>query len=586
MKKAAAVFIILTITLMVASLALFNVRPVQAQNSQEYDIERVDHKLQILNDGNVFLTDTIRIVGNSADEAATLESFRMGFPYNYSQYIMREMAYNASMIFQIHPNVPLEGRLGFYAVETVFPQPISVKSGIEHVFTVGFILSNSLAGRALVINVTQYHLGFPAYPSFAKPVTFCNVSIVLPALGHYISGTVSGLLYSKQDLPAFTYSPGTVTFALTGSEMEIVNMKELNRDITVNELGQLTGSDTYRMVDVAQDPMLAVSVIVPPNASNVQAEDQFGRKKISVAEATSGANRYILNFSLPLAKGSSTIFKVTYDLANTYVIKQQGTADSSELVFPLFQNINYLIEDFSATFTLPEGAQLQSFEKASNNSVYGLAKGVFQDTVTVNTLDAMSFDQFDVKVVYAYNPLWLAFRPTLIMWALALIGCAVIFVWRRPSAAAQTTVATGAVRLRPEHLRQFVEEYEEKMKIIRELDALEAKVQKGKIPRRRYKVQKKTLETRLNTLSRSLAGYKDQMQAAGSHYSELMLQLEVAESEIKEADSGVRSIEAAHSHGELSLEAYRKRIEDYQRRKENAEATINGILLRFREETP
>jgi uncharacterized protein (DUF3084 family) len=198
----------------------------------------------------------------------------------------------------------------------------------------------------------------------------------------------------------------------------------------------------------------------------------------------------------------------------------------------------------------------------------------------------MSFDQFDVKVVYAYNPLWLAFRPTLIMWALALVGCTVFFVWRRPSVTAQITPATGAVRLRPEHLREFVEEYEEKMKIILELDALESKVQKGKIPRRRYKVQKRTLETRLNTLSRSLAGYKDQMQAAGSHYSDLMLQLEVAESEIKEADAGARSIEVAHSHGELSLEAYRKRSEDYQRRKENAEATINGILLRFREETP
>lgn len=584
MKKTATALIILMITLMVTSLALLNVRPVQAASSQEYDIERVDHKLQILNDGNAFLTDTIRIVGKSADETATLESFRTGFPYNYSQYLVRQISYNSSMSFQVNPNVPLEGRLGFYAVETVFPQPLSVKNGTEHVFTVGFILSNSLAGRALITNETQYHLGFPAYPSFAKPVIFCNVSIVLPASGHYLSGTVPGLLYSKQDLSAFTYSPGTVTFTLTGSEMEIVNMKELKRDVTVNELGQLTGSDTYRMVNVAQEPMLRVSVVLPPNASNVQAEDQFGRKMTAPTASSTGANRYFLNFTLSLIKGNSTIFKVTYDLPNTYVTKQQGTADSSELVFPLFQDINYLIEDFSATFTLPEGAQLQSFEKTSNDSAYGLAKGVFQDTLTVNTQDAMTFDQFDVKVVYAYNPLWLAFRPTLIMWALALVGCAVIFVWRRPGA--QITAATGAVRLRPEHLREFVGEYEEKMKIILELDALEAKVQKGKIPRRRYKVQKRTLETRLNTLSRSLAGYKDQMQAAGSHYSDLMLQLEVAESEIKGADAGVRSIEVAHSHGELSLEAYRKRLEDYQRRKENAEATINGILLRFREETP
>jgi hypothetical protein len=75
------------------------------------------------------------------------------------------------------------------------------------------------------------------------------------------------------------------------------------------------------------------------------------------------------------------------------------------------------------------------------------------------------------------------------------------------------------------------------------------------------------------------------MRAAGGHYSELMLQLEVAESEIKEVDNALRNDAIRHNQGELSLEAFKKRQDDYRRRKEKAEATINGILLRFREET-
>jgi chromosome segregation ATPase len=122
------------------------------------------------------------------------------------------------------------------------------------------------------------------------------------------------------------------------------------------------------------------------------------------------------------------------------------------------------------------------------------------------------------------------------------------------------------------------------MKILFEIDSLEAKVQKGRIPRRRYKVQRKTLEMRLSTLARTLADVKERMRSAGGHYSDLMRQLEVAETEINEAEANVKSIDARHSRGEISLETYRKLLGDYQRRKEKAETTINGILLRLREE--
>jgi chromosome segregation ATPase len=174
------------------------------------------------------------------------------------------------------------------------------------------------------------------------------------------------------------------------------------------------------------------------------------------------------------------------------------------------------------------------------------------------------------------------------MWALAVFGLAVVVVWKRPKGAAVRVAAplpAVAVRLRPEYVKSFVNAYEEKRKITLELESLETRVRKGKIPRRRYKVQRRTLETRLNSLSKSLAEFKERMRAAGGLYADLMRQLEVAETEINEVEASSRSIEARHSRGELSLEAYRKLLSDYQRRKEKAETTINGILLRLREET-
>jgi hypothetical protein len=63
-----------------------------------------------------------------------------------------------------------------------------------------------------------------------------------------------------------------------------------------------------------------------------------------------------------------------------------------------------------------------------------------------------------------------------------------------------------------------------------------------------------------------------------------MVQLEVAESEIREVSTNVRAAETMHDSGTLSLEAYRKRLAEYERRRRDAETTINGILLRLREE--
>jgi len=584
MKKAVLAFAVVVVTLMIILSASFNVRTVQAVSSQEYAIERVDHKLEVLYDGNILLTDTVQIVGKSTDETATLESFRIGFPYNYSEYVMRQMAYNSSTSFQVNPNVPLEGRMGFYAVETVFAQPLNIKNGTKHVFTVEFVLSNDLCQKEYIQNYTYYYLKFPAYPSLSKTVAFCNVSIVLPNYATYVSGTVSGFSYTKNDLPAFTYSPATVKFTLSGSTIQVVNMEELEREIAVDEFGHITGSDTYRMTNKAQGQLSSIEVVLPLNASNVWAEDQFGRKMISPTLVDARTSHYNVNFTLILVKGNSTIFELKYDLPSSYCTKQQGTSDSFTLTFPLFQNLDYLVEDISVNFALPEGARMQSFEKTSNTSVYSLSRGVFQDSLAITKQNVIALDHFDVEITYVYNPLWLAFRPALWMWVLSLIGCVVAVVWRRPKATTRAAMPTVAVQLRPEHLKAFADGYEEKMKIILELGSLEAKVQKGKIPRRRYKVQRKTLETRLSTLSRTLAEYKDQLRVAGGHYSELMLQLEVAESEIKEVDSSVKSLEIQYNRGELSLEAYRKRLDDYQRRKENAEATINGILLRFREE--
>jgi chromosome segregation ATPase len=172
------------------------------------------------------------------------------------------------------------------------------------------------------------------------------------------------------------------------------------------------------------------------------------------------------------------------------------------------------------------------------------------------------------------------------MWTLAAVGTVIVAVWRRPKAAAPRRVAApkASIGLSPDHVRAFNEAYEEKNRIVSELKFLEARAQKGKIPRRRYKVQRRTLEVRLDTLSKNIAELKTVFRSAGGVYADLVRQLDIAETELVEVATNIRTIEVRHSRGELPLEAYKKSLADYQRRKEKAETTINGILLRLREE--
>jgi len=264
-------------------------------------------------------------------------------------------------------------------------------------------------------------------------------------------------------------------------------------------------------------------------------------------------------------------------------------ATNFNLTFPLFQGIDYYIKKASVTFVLPEGARILNFKNTLLDSVYDITKNVFQETVVISREDVSYLENVlpsenVLQFTYDYNPLWSSFRPTLWMLVLAIVGCAIVVVWRRPEAPASVVASTAAVRLNLEDVRSFVDLYEEKKKITLESESLETMVHKGRIPRRRYKVRKKTLEIRLSTLSRSLSELKERMHVAGGKYADLMRQLEIAETEINEVEAGIKSIEARHSRGEISLETYRKLLTDYKHRKEKTEATINGILLRLREE--
>jgi hypothetical protein len=574
-KKAVLAVVMATVVTMILVSVSFNVRTVQAQGIGDYAIDYVNHEIDVLYDGYILINDTVQITGQASD------GFLIGFPFEYGSYVLRCAAYNSSDIFPVTLNVPLENHVGYYGARIDFPR------GTPQVFTVGFLLLNDLLTQN-ASDETGYILDFPAYPSLTEKAAICNVSISLPEGAKFIRGTAANAFnYSRENLPEFTYLPATVTFSLASKIIKLVDIKELDSEVRISGTGEVEGSDSYYITSKSPVDISFVEIILPPNASASSVEDEFGRAMAKPGITDQKTNRYTITLSPALESYRSTRFTVNYQLPSSY-IAQMGTNDFN-LTFPLFRNVNYYVKLVSVTFVLPEGAKVSGFESTLIDSEYNVVRSAFQETVTLNRGNVSSLEgglpsENVMRIAYEYNPLWLSFRSTLWIWALAIVGSIVIVVWKRPTAPAQVAVPGTAMRLRPEYIKSFVDSYEEKRKAELELESIESRVQKGKIPRRRYKVQRKTLETRVSSLSRNLTEQKDRLRAAGGHYAELMRQLEIAETEINEVNANIKSIEARHNRGEISLEAYRKLLSDYLHRKDEAGTTINGILLRLREE--
>ncbi len=576
MKRTTAIIVLMVFSLAVLLTFSLNAQTVLAQDDS-YTIQRIDHQVEVMYSGHVIIRDTIRLAGQLPS------SFLIGFPHKYGSYVLKGLAYDDKNVFPVSLGVQLGDRSGFYGVKISFPQEA------PQVFTAVFVLSNSLISQ----NSIGFNLDFPAYPSLVKDAATCHATLILPEDVPNITitkddGVAQTTDFVRDNLPAFTYSPAMATFSLSPGSLQIIKINKLNRQVTISPVGDIAVSDGYRITNNSTASLGSLKISLPFEASNIVTRDEFGRN-LTADVTTSNGNTRFANVTLAssLNSGSSTLLSADYTLPSA----SSGQTTCFTLNFDLFSALNYYVDEVTVTFVPPEGARFLEPQLSSLDPSLSLIREIFQETLSINREGVSNVDyavssEGVLQITYDYSPLWLSFRPTLWMWALASVGTVVVAFWRRPKAAAPRRVAVpkASIALSPDQVRAFNEAYEEKSRIASELKFLEARAHKGKIPRRRYKVQRRTLEVRLDTLSKNIAEFKTIFRSAGGIYADLVRQLDIAETELLEVATKIRTIEVRHSRGELPLEAYKKSLADYQRRNEKAETTIKGILLRLREE--
>jgi len=563
-----------------------------------YSLTEVGHQITVMYSGQIVIQDVIHVSGQITGD------FLIGMPLMYSAYVLKAVAYDSSNVYQVNLGVQLGSHSGFYGADVNF------NGASPSVFTVAFVLSSGL----FTYNPTtgNYTLDYPAYPGLTQNVAACGVTITLPSVPTGIvitksDGVVRAQNYAIQNLAAYTNSPASAVIKITAGTLQLSDIQKLNRQIAIDPSGKVTASDTYTVMNNSTSNLVNFVLELPSNATNIAVKDTAGMILTSSSTSTSDVLLENVTLTTQPGVGGSTTIIASYSLPSATIQGSRYTLKNLEL----FQDFDYYIDQASFTFTPPQGATIITPQQSSLNPSSSLIRNAFQDTLTVKAT-GLSFVDYSlpkgnaVELSYDYNPIWASFLPTLWVSLAAVIGCigAVVYKRREPSGKApiktrrekmpspkltttapeeaKTSEPVASQRFTPENLKEFTEAYEDKKRLNAEIRSLDARAQKGKIPRRQYKVQRRALEIRLETIARNTSRLKDVLRSQ-SGYADLIKQLDSAETNLNEANDNIKNLESQHNKGEISIEDYKRSIADAQKRRDKTESTINGILLRLRE---
>lgn len=343
--------------------------------STGYTITSIDHTIEVMYTGQTVIRDTIYVSGQISDV------FTIGFPSNFSAYVIKGFAYDDQNVYQLNLGVQLGNRSGFYGAEVNF------NGHTPSVFTVAFVLSTSILNY--IPDSNDYTLNYPAYPSLTQTVGSCNVSLSLPSTPASISiskgdGDVSTNSYTIQNLAPYTYETASAAFQLATGTLELADISQLNRQITIDPSGQVTSSDKYYITNNATiltstpstttgpSEITSFVVGVPPTATNIVVTDSFGRTlptqmagTVSYGSDTS-PDILLENATLVayLTAGESTVITATYNLPSAII--QGSTYTLNNLT--LFPDFYYFVDQASCMIVPPEGATIVSPQASSLDS--------------------------------------------------------------------------------------------------------------------------------------------------------------------------------------------------------------------------
>jgi hypothetical protein len=344
-------------------------------------------------------------------------------------------------------------------------------------------------------------------------------------------------------------------------------VEDWRRDVKIDAWGGISVTDQCVVTNNSNESLRIASFYLPLNASAITAQDIFGTYEQTSLAITKSETYVAVRIYLLVA----------YNLPSNIYISQNGWQDCT-LNISLSKPADWFVKQFTLVVSLPEGAEYQAASKTPSL----VQKSGFSVSVEYEEANFAQINEPTITLQYQYFILWAIFRPAL--WtgiAVALFGA--VFFARRMFKSSAAVVAT--VPFSSSLLRDFVNRYEERRRLRSEIESMEDQIKKGKLSRRKFRLRKSSVDDHISRLEKDLSQLSNKISAASEQHMERMKHLKKAEDEIETLKNDIERAEARFLRKEITAEARRKMLDEYNRMKERAENTIEETLLRLKEET-
>ncbi|XHH07802.1 MAG: hypothetical protein ACFCUE_09505 [Candidatus Bathyarchaeia archaeon] len=411
MNRKNAVFILVIMSLFFMPTVL-NLNFVNAQSSG-YTIQNVDHTIEVMFSGNSVVRDEIKVSGS------VVNGFQIGIPSYYASSVLKVVAFDGERGYPVQIVNQLGGQSGFYVAQVDF------EGYNPQLFTVEFVLSNNLVTK---YSSEYYVLDYPAYPALASTASQCKVTLSLPIDQSTVvisksDGQVNGTTYSKTSFPAFTSMQATASFDLPVGLLHIVDITALDRQVTIAPSGEVSCMDKFVVKNLDASNLVSFMLTLPSDAKNVVAHGGSGNVLSSQTLGVAGST-LLVNVSLSslISAGQSVQVNAEYTLPSL-------TGNSYN--FTIFPALNFFVDKATFTLVLPEGASVTTEDSSAEITSNGFEQKLTVTRQNVTYVDYQVPGYDFIQIEYSYNPLWASFRPTIIVFAIAVVCCVGIVVYRK-----------------------------------------------------------------------------------------------------------------------------------------------------------
>jgi len=554
---------------------------IQVHGEESSPQVNVRREVEIREGGLIVVNDTLTLSKPPNAAFIDVETFFVGLPSVFAERV----DYRAFYLWHNNGWIPLTGskvfgEKGIQGFRVTLPNAVRLDESKALTLRSVFLLSENvyIYGQDVVVT-------FPLYPSLSVNMSTCDVRVRLPK-GAIVKNTETGIFaisaidgtyvlsHSRSFLPPFQTRETTLAYSVGTSSNLFVRCEELQRVITLAPPSKMRIQDTYVLSNLG--PRLTSYVVkIPMNSIDVDVEDYLGKLtfKSEIIEKE-GCVRVGIVPRISIVTDERWVFSLEYSLPLKDYVKT-SSEDTFNLKYFFLSNFSFTVRQFDVTVILPEGGEYSASTPAPSavKKVSPFIQEVFYKRENATVLDNLSF-----HLVYTYNYLWTAFRPTL--WStLLVLGAVVAYQILRSRKQRELEVSEDRLRL-----RRFVELYEEKLTLSAEGDKLDEDIEERRISRSDYSKRRELLDSRISKAESLLKTLKDRIKQETPRFENVVREIEIAEVEIETGKTNLVELESRLRSRGVTRDAYRRLRQEYLGRIRRARSRIGRAILSLRED--